>query len=90
MFRIKASIRFLRHNQVSIPTIHCCRRSYFQTKGIDLFAELWWLPGGLTPSFRTNVIDENNSRVLANKNDYKLRQQIIKHPFGVLKRQWRF
>lgn len=37
-----------------------------------------------------NTIDENNSRVLENKDYYKLRQQIIEHQFGVLKRQWGF
>ena len=37
-----------------------------------------------------NVIDENNTRVIANKNYYKFRQQIIEHQFGVLKRQWGF
>lgn len=33
-----------------------------------------------------NTIDENNSRVIQNHDYYKLRQQIIEHPFGVLKR----
>jgi transposase len=37
-----------------------------------------------------NVIDENRERVTANKDYYKLRQQIIEHQFGVLKRQWGF
>lgn len=37
-----------------------------------------------------DIIDENNLRVKGNKDYYKLRQQIIEHPFGVLKRQWRF
>ena len=100
--------------------------------------ELWWLLGGLIPSFRTiayysknnaeafrkvfrqfvlmlkdmgliegetigidsfkiierseyqDVIDENNARVIGNRNYYKLRQQIIEHQFGILKRQWGF
>lgn len=37
-----------------------------------------------------DVIDENNNRVLANPDYYRLRQQIIEHQFGVLKRQWGF
>jgi len=37
-----------------------------------------------------DVIDENRERVLANKDYYKLRQQIIEHQFGILKRQWGF
>lgn len=37
-----------------------------------------------------DVIDENRERVLANKDYYKLRQQIIEHQSGVLKRQWGF
>lgn len=37
-----------------------------------------------------DVIDENRERVLANKDYYKLRHQIIEHQFGVLKRQWGF
>jgi transposase len=37
-----------------------------------------------------DVIDENRERVLANRDYYKLRQQIIEHQFGVLKRQWGF
>ena len=37
-----------------------------------------------------DIIDENNNRVLANPDYYKLRQQIIEHQFGVFKRQWGF
>lgn len=37
-----------------------------------------------------DVIDENRERVLANPEYYKLRQQIIEHQFGILKRQWGF
>lgn len=37
-----------------------------------------------------DVIDENRHRVLANKDYYKLRQQIIEHQFGIFKRQWGF
>lgn len=37
-----------------------------------------------------DIIDENNGRVIQNHEYYKLRQQIIEHPFGVLKRQWGF
>jgi hypothetical protein len=37
-----------------------------------------------------DVIDENKERVLANPEYYKLRQQIIEHQFGILKRQWGF
>lgn len=37
-----------------------------------------------------DVIDENRNRVLTNRDYYKLRQQIIEHQFGVLKRQWGF
>lgn len=37
-----------------------------------------------------DVIDENNNRVLENPDYYRLRQQIIEHQFGVLKRQWGF
>ncbi|WP_317174680.1 hypothetical protein [Dysgonomonas sp. GY75] len=37
-----------------------------------------------------DIIDENNGRVILNHDYYKLRQQIIEHPFGVLKRQWGF
>lgn len=37
-----------------------------------------------------DVIDENRERVLANKDYYKLRQQIVEHQFGILKRQWGF
>lgn len=37
-----------------------------------------------------DVIDENRERVLANRDYYKLRQQVIEHQFGVLKRQWGF
>jgi len=37
-----------------------------------------------------DTIDENNNRVIQNHDYYKLRQQIIEHPFGVLKRQWGF
>lgn len=37
-----------------------------------------------------DVIDENKERVLSNRDYYKLRQQIIEHQFGVLKRQWGF
>lgn len=37
-----------------------------------------------------DIIDENNLRVRENHDYYKLRQQIIEHPFGVLKRQWGF
>lgn len=37
-----------------------------------------------------DVIDENRERVLANRDYYKHRQQIIEHQFGVLKRQWGF
>jgi hypothetical protein len=36
------------------------------------------------------TIDENTRRVQENRDYYKLRQQIIEHPFGALKRQWRF
>ena len=34
------------------------------------------------------VIDENNKRVDANKEVYKIRQQISEHPFGTIKRGW--
>lgn len=37
-----------------------------------------------------DIIDENRERVSANKDYYKLRQQIIEHQFGILKRQWGF
>ena len=37
-----------------------------------------------------DTIYENNSRVIQSHDYYKLRQQIIEHPFGVLKRQWGF
>ncbi|GAC1488938.1 MAG: IS1182 family transposase [Flavisolibacter sp.] len=37
-----------------------------------------------------DVIDENRERVFANKDYYKLRQQIIEHQFGIFKRQWGF
>jgi transposase len=37
-----------------------------------------------------NVIDENKERVRKNKDYYKLRQQIVEHQFGILKRQWGF
>ena len=37
-----------------------------------------------------DIIDENNARVIGNRNYYKLRQQIIEHQFGILKRQWGF
>ncbi|MET0638337.1 MAG: transposase [Chitinophagaceae bacterium] len=37
-----------------------------------------------------DVIDENRSRVLAAPDYYKLRQQIVEHQFGILKRQWGF
>ena len=37
-----------------------------------------------------DIIDENRERVLANPEYYKLRQQIIEHQFGILKRQWGF
>lgn len=37
-----------------------------------------------------DVIDENRERVLADPDYYKLRQQIVEHQFGVLKRQWGF
>jgi transposase len=37
-----------------------------------------------------DVIDENKARVIANPDYYKLRQQIIEHQFGILKRQWGF
>lgn len=37
-----------------------------------------------------DVVDENRERVLANPDYYKLRQQIIEHQFGILKRQWGF
>ena len=37
-----------------------------------------------------DIIDENRERVLANPDYYKLRQQIIEHQFGVLKRQFGF
>ncbi len=35
-----------------------------------------------------DIIDENTLRVRERKDYYKLRQQLIEHPFGVLKRQW--
>jgi hypothetical protein len=37
-----------------------------------------------------DIIDENMERVLASPDYYKLRQQIIEHQFGILKRQWGF
>jgi len=37
-----------------------------------------------------DVIDENKERILSNPDYYKLRQQIIEHQFGILKRQWGF
>lgn len=37
-----------------------------------------------------DVIDENRQRVISNPDYYKLRQQIIEHQFGVLKRQFGF
>ena len=37
-----------------------------------------------------DVIDENRKRVMTNRDYYKLRQQIIEHQFGILKRQWGF
>lgn len=37
-----------------------------------------------------DIIDENTLRVREHKDYYKLRQQLIEHPFGVLKRQWGF
>ena len=37
-----------------------------------------------------DVIDENKARVISNPDYYKLRQQIIEHQFGILKRQWGF
>jgi Transposase DDE domain len=37
-----------------------------------------------------DVIDENKERVRKNKDYYKLRQQIVEHQFGILKRQWGF
>lgn len=37
-----------------------------------------------------DVIDENKKRVTTNPDYYKLRQQIIEHQFGILKRQWGF
>ena len=36
------------------------------------------------------LIDANKERVLANPDYYKLRQPIIEHQFGTLKRQWGF
>jgi transposase len=44
----------------------------------------------LERSEHQDVIDENRERVLANPEYYKLRQQIIEHQFGILKRQWGF
>jgi hypothetical protein len=33
-----------------------------------------------------DVIDENKDRVISNPDYYKLRQQVIEHQFGILKR----
>ena len=35
-----------------------------------------------------DVVDENNKRVYENRGLYKLRQQIIEHIFGTIKRSW--
>ena len=117
---------------------HSIRSSRKLEHSCKVNVELWWLLGGLIPSFRTiayysknnaeafrkvfrqfvlmlkdmgliegetigidsfkiierseyqDVIDENNARVIGNRNYYKLRQQIIEHQFGILKRQWGF
>ena len=37
-----------------------------------------------------DIIDENTRRVQENRDYYKLYQQIIEYPFGVLKRRWGF
>ena len=34
------------------------------------------------------AVDENNNRVYTEKEKYRRRQQIVEHPFGVIKRQW--
>ena len=34
------------------------------------------------------AVDENNKRVNTEKGKYRKRQQIVEHPFGVIKRQW--
>jgi transposase len=35
-----------------------------------------------------DIIDQNNNRVDENRELYKLRQQIVEHPFGTIKRSW--
>jgi transposase len=34
------------------------------------------------------AVDENNKRVNTEKEKYRRRQEIVEHPFGVIKRQW--
>jgi len=36
------------------------------------------------------IIEQNNQRVNANPDYYKLRQQLAEHPWGTMKRQWGF
>ena len=35
-------------------------------------------------------MEENDQRVMAEKEKYRRRQEMIEHPFGVVKRQWGF
>ena len=35
-----------------------------------------------------STVDRNNSRIIAEKERYLLRQQIVEHPFGTIKRAW--
>jgi len=35
-------------------------------------------------------VDQNKLNIQAGETTYKLRQQIVEHPFGIIKRQWGF
>ena len=37
-----------------------------------------------------HAVQANKSRIQANKSIYQLRQQLVEHPFGTMKRQWGF
>ncbi|GAB1405937.1 hypothetical protein MASR1M74_31190 [Lentimicrobium sp.] len=45
---------------------------------------------GIDRSEFAGIIEQNNQRVNANPDYYKLRQQLAEHPWGTMKRQWGF
>jgi len=42
----------------------------------------------LQRSIFQDAVDENDQRVIAEKDKYRRRQEMVEHPFGIVKRQW--